>query len=124
MDPRTTDLGEIINLRHLCKFLTETNDLQLSCEFKGNSINKHQSRKEKRTFYINKPGSLQGEVFTKEQKQDNSHSKKKKSTIIKNLKSKPQQEDSLSALTEEEEPRRWTLWQDPWLYQVEGWHQE
>ena len=46
----------------------------------------------------------------------------KKGTIIKNLKSKFQQEDSLSALAEEEEPRRWTPWQDPWLYQVQGWH--
>ena len=49
---------------------------------------------------------------------------KKKGTIIKNLKSKPQQEDSLSALVEEEEPQRWTPWQDPWLYQAQGWYQE
>ena len=49
--------------------------------------------------------------------------KKKKSTKIENLKAKPQQEDPFSALAEEEEPRRWSPWQDPWLYQAKGWHQ-
>ena len=66
---------------------------------------------EKRTFYINKPRSIQREVFTKEQKNKTTLvPKKKKSTIIKNLKAKPQREDSLSALAEEEEPQRWTPW--------------
>ena len=81
---------------------------------------------EKITFYINKPRSIQREVFPKEQKirQFSLQKKKKKSTGIKNLEAKPQQEDFLSAQAEEQEPRKWTPWQDPWLYQAEGWHQE
>ena len=84
---------------------------------------------EKRTFYINKPRSIQREVFTKEQKVRQLSFKKKNIyiyiyiyTIMKNLKAKPQQKDPFSALVEEEEPQRWSPWQDPWLCQAKGWH--
>ena len=89
-------------------------------------VNIRREKKKKRTFYINKPRSIQREIFTKEQKirQLLFQKKKKKSTGIKNLEAKPQQEDSLFALAEEEEPRKWTSWQDPWLYQAEEWHRE
>ena len=48
----------------------------------------------------------------------------KKNTTVKNLKTKPQQEDPLSALAEEEEPQRWSPWQDPSLYHAKEWHQK
>ena len=83
---------------------------------------------EKKAFYINKSRSIQREVFTKKKKMKNKTTlvlkKKKENTIVKNLKTKPQREDPLSALVEEEEPRRWSPWQDPWLYQAQGGHQK
>ena len=51
------------------------------------SVNIHRKQRERSILIFPKP--IQREVLTKEQKQDDSHSKKKGSTKIKNLKAKP-----------------------------------
>ena len=109
MAPRNMDLREINNLELLCDFKRNCTSFEQNNGITSTSIiSTKRECKEEHSILISEVNIKRGFYKRTKNKTTLVPKKKKKSTGIKNLEAKPQLEDSLSALAEEEEPRKWT----------------